>query len=159
MHITWFCAIILYATDCFNRQSHTIAECFTGLHLRGESRGGINPPPPLEFQQLKVLWNGSRTIHLLFWIPDLVLKAQTWLVNSTTSRTRDQAILIAPISLAAILTATYSRWSLSLRDGDAVCTAGSCYGSSCNHTYSGLVVANLILRRNKRNAMRALHGF
>ena len=44
---------------------------------------------------LKVLWNRSRNARLFFWIPDPVFKTQTWLVNPTSSRTCDQAIILA----------------------------------------------------------------
>ena len=85
--------------------------------------------------------NGSRTARLLFWIPDPVFKAQTWLVNPTLSRTRDQAIILA--RLAAVLAA--NRWSLRLRDRNAASANGVSHDSSIlrSRWVSGLVVVNI----------------
>ena len=71
-----------------------------------------------------LLWNGNRTARLLFWIPDPVFM-QSWLVNPTSSRARDQAIILA--RLAAVLTATRNWWSLRLRDRNAACVDGVCH--------------------------------
>ena len=45
-----------------------------------------------QISYLNGFWNGSRSARIHFWIPDPVFKAQTWLVNPTSSRRRDQVI-------------------------------------------------------------------
>ena len=111
---------------------------------------------------LKVLWNGSRTARIHFWIPDVVFKAQTWLVNPTSSWKRDQAIFLHSCSrwLRGMVCDTrdrlITRWKVEMMAYDPTVVN---IKRGCRHPEAGLVLTNFLHYDNMQCIVRLRNDF